>query len=285
MKSPTTAAAILAVIGLLSAGCGGPGPRGEKIPLKLNLAKGDKKTMTTDMDMTTYVTMGKQNMDMKMLMGMETGFDVKDVDNQGITTIEMTNKRMHMNMNGGPVNMSYDSAKAEDAEGPIGQVMGNTIGKPLTFKINATGKSVDEAGMKQMLEDMKAKATPAQAVQLDQQFDGMKDSLSQMTAALPDHPVDIGDSWKTQFKMATDPTQPMTVDATYTLADRRDGVAYIDVDGTMKSPQGLGGTYKGQLQIDEKTGWTKRGDIKLAMSGKAAGADMSMEGTVTSKSQ
>src|SRR5262245_62578844 len=46
-------------------------------------------------------------------------------------------------------------------------------------------------------------------------------------------------SWKSTFKMATDPNSPMTIDATYMLKDRRNGTAYVKVDGKMSSTNGL----------------------------------------------
>ena len=116
---------------------------------------------------------------------------------------------------------------------------------------------------------------------MKQQLSGMKDNMSQMISPLPANPIDIGDSWKTKYKMASDPNSPMTVEGTYTLKSRRNGVAFVKFDGTVSNPQGLNGTMNGDVEIDEKTGMTKKSVIDMKMAGKAGLADLKVDGKVT----
>ena len=133
--------------------------RREKVQLKLNLTKGDAKIITTNMDMTTKAKVADQDIDMVMKMNMDTGFDVQNVDAEGNSTVGITQKRIQMSMNGGPVNMSFDSDKP-DPNNPVGQIMGVLIGKTISMKLDPTGKASDIEGIDKLVEDMQAKAPP-----------------------------------------------------------------------------------------------------------------------------
>ena len=76
-----------------------------------------------------------------------------------------------------------------------------------------------------------------------------------------------------------DPNFPATVTAKYTLVERKGGDAIIEMEGTIKSDQGLNGTMTGTMRIDEKTGWTKSGEVDMDMKGTVqGGAELEMKG-------
>jgi hypothetical protein len=103
---------------------------------------------------------------------------------------------------------------------------------------------------------------------------------------------------------------PLVVSTTYTLAERKDGVATLNVEATLKSnPDGkpmemgpmtikheLKGTQKGTITIDEATGWYAGGEMtqelegKMTMSGapgqtEEASIPISIKSTVTFKTK
>ncbi len=97
-------------------------------------------------------------------------------------------------------------------------------------------------------------------------------------APLPSLSVGIGDKWPLQIK-----TNGLEIDATYKLYDFHDGVAYVDLIGTMKVDSAkLEGPIHGQIQIDQKTGWLKSEVIDAKLSnGDTLKVDATM--TVTGK--
>jgi len=265
--------AVIAVIAIAASSASSA--RAEKVKLQLNLAKGDQKNMAMDTDMNTHTAVNGQNFDMKMKMNMDMTFDVKDVDAQGVYTIATTQTHAAIDMKSPMMNMAYDSNKPEDANSPIGQQMGAMIKKPVTMKMDRSGKVQDVTADGQAPAEVKAQAA------------GMKDSMGQMFNGLPDKPVDVGDTWTAQYKMPGGAGgAPMTVDAKYTLKDRKNGVAFIQFDGTLNGGDGgLKGTMNGVIQIDEKSGWTKQSTMDMKMTGKQMGADMTMDGKVTTTSK
>jgi hypothetical protein len=103
--------------------------------------------------------------------------------------------------------------------------------------------------------------------------------MEKMTAVFPDKPVAIGDSWSQKDTLTTG--FPAIVENTWTLTDRKDGVATINVESTFKpNPEGepmkigpvttgfrLKGSQKGIFKLDESTGWFVEGELTQKMSG------------------
>lgn len=279
------AVCVLAALGLalVASGCGekAPAPRGEKIALKLNLKPGDQRKMTADVDMKITVSAPGREEQMNMSMGLGMSFDVLEVDDAGVHTLKTTCDRVRMNMSGGPMSIEYDSDNPDAQQNPLTQPLAAMVGTSLTMKVTPEGKTLEVSGMDEMADKMGAKLPPAARANLDQQAKGMTNQFDQMMAFLPKEPVDIGDSWSATMEMATDPNMPMSVDATYTLYDRKEGVAIIKVDGKMKGGQGLSGTMTGTMRLDEATGWNQGGDMTMNMTGNVQGVEMKMEGKTT----
>ena len=263
-----------------------PAPRGEKINLKLNLPKGEKRSLNSDMDMKMSMTAAGQAFDIGMKMGTGMSVVCQDVNAEGIHTLKMTydKLRMAMLMGGAPL-IDYDSSRADNAPNPVTGAFEALVGGELIVKMKPTGETVAVEGLDELAEKAAKKAPGQNAAQLKEQIKGMAQSFEQMQAAYPKEPVDIRDSWESELDMTTDPNMPMKVKAKYTLYDRKDGVAIIKVDGTISSTAGLKGTMKGTMNMDEKTGWIKGGDMDMKLAGtmndpNAGQIQMSMTGKI-----
>ncbi len=82
----------------------------------------------------------------------------------------------------------------------------------------------------------------------------MKSSFSQ--AVYPDHKVKVGESWENDI--TTSGIAEMSMHITYTLTKATRKQAFIDVKGTIDSPDAatkLKGTISGEMIVDRKTGW------------------------------
>jgi hypothetical protein len=95
----------------------------------------------------------------------------------------------------------------------------------------------------------------------------------------------VGDTWNTQSVDIRG--FALVLDNTYTLIDRDDGIATVEVHSTAKSlpdsePLDMGvmqmryeltGEQNGQIMLDEKTGWAVSAEIKQRFEG-----ELTMEG-------
>ena len=281
--SPVVCGLAAAALAVLASGCGdsGPAPTGEKITLKLNLKAGDQRKATADMDMKMTMSAGDKQQQMNVFMGLTMSFDVLDVDQAGVHTLKTTYDRVRVKMSGGGVGIEYDSDTSAGEENPATQVFAAMVGASLTVKVTPEGKTLEVTGLDELAEKVSAKLPPFARANVDQQVKGMTNSLDQMMAFLPQKPVDIRDSWSSTMELATDPSMPMKVDATYTLHDRKDGVAIVKIDGKMRAGEGLSGTMTGTMKIDEATGWNQGGEMTMDMSGTMQDMEVQMKGEFT----
>ncbi|TKJ36460.1 MAG: hypothetical protein CEE38_11640 [Planctomycetes bacterium B3_Pla] len=96
----------------------------------------------------------------------------------------------------------------------------------------------------------------------------IRGTVGNVIMSFPGGPVETGDSW--QGGAVLPAAAPVDIDLTYTLKEKKQGVALIDINSKIDlvdepasnpdSPLGptkasLTGSYEGSLQIDSKTGW------------------------------
>ncbi len=254
-------------------------PTGQKITLRLNLPKGTVRKAASNVDMKMKIAIGDQPIAMNMAMGMEMGFDVQDVDSEGIHTVKLTYDRMKMKMDGGPVALDFDSAKKDGDDNPLTAGFGALVGQSLTMKLTPQGKVTEVTGVDELAKKLGA-AIPGAEQQIKQQLKETENQVGQLVANFPDKPVDNGDTWTAKMKQGG-PT-PMTIDATYTLLDRTQDEAIIGVDGKIEGT--FAGTMTGTMNVNLKTGWTNSANMKMKVSGKQGGATIDMDATTTVKS-
>ena len=248
-------------------------PTGQKITLKLNLPKGTVRKSASNVDMKMDIGIGDQPIAMNMVMGMEMGFDVQDVDTDGNHTVKLTYDRMKMKMDG-PVALEFDSAKKDGDFNPLTAAFGALVGQSLTMKMTPQGKITEVTGADELAKKLGA-AIPGAEEQIKQQLKETENQVGQLVANFPDKPVDNGDTWTAKMKMGG--ATPMTVDATYTLLDRTGEEALVGFDGKIEGA--LTGTMTGTMHIDLKTGWTNSANMKMKVSGKQGGATIDMDAT------
>lgn len=257
------AVCLLSLAAPILSGCGGGGPQpaaptGEKIELKLNMSEGDDKSLSMQVDMDIDVSGGGQSMNMEMAIGMDMGFKVLEVADDGNHTLEVGIERMKMDMSGIGQAMHVDTDSPGDD--PVTQAMMPIIGLTFTQVMSPYGETLEIRG----LEDAPLEFRQ----QLEQSQNGM-----QMMATYPRVPVDNGDTWSSSMTQEQN-GQKMTIDATYTLLDRVDGAARVGIDGKVSGF--LTGKVSGELQLDLETGWLRSGTMRMDASARQDGNDMEM---------
>ena len=118
----------------------------------------------------------------------------------------------------------------------------------------------------------------------------IKESTSSLMVVYPDEPVGIGDSWSKIIAVSTG--SPMIMENKWTLKDRKNGTAIIDVNsvmkpnpdakpmemGTMKMDYQLSGTQNGRMDMEESTGRIIKSKMNQDMSGQIVMSDSSGQG-------
>lgn len=256
-------------------------PRGEKIDLKLNLKKGDKKSLVQRTETTSIASVQGQTFEMSMKMAMFVASTVEDVDAKKLHTMKWVYDRVTLDMVSPFIVMTYDSKESKkDGDNPMFQVFDAMIGESITAKVTEKGETKEIKGFDELAKKLEGKA--AAGANLKQQLEGLKAAFEQFNI-YPDKPIDIGDSWTRKTRMSVDANTPMDLEATYTLIDRKKGVAVIKVDGKIKGAgaAAIKGTMAGTLNMDEATGWVTGGETTMDLEGNANGADISVKGKTT----
>ena len=107
----------------------------------------------------------------------------------------------------------------------------------------------------------------------------MRESMSNMFANYPNHPVAIGDSWT--GRSVSSKVNPMIFENTWTLKSRGGGRSVIEVNSRIltnpealplevagfKLTQEVTGNLTGTLELDEATGWIISASIDQQWSG------------------
>ncbi|MEM8524007.1 MAG: DUF6263 family protein [Bacteroidota bacterium] len=271
---------LLAIVSILFTAC-------STKPLALKMtAEPSKKYVyrSSNMTETNIAVMG---MDQKVVMDQSTEqeYDIQKVNDDGSMDIKLTTLSMKMEQVNPMMSMTFDSENPDKNE-PADMVKGMKalVGKEYTLKMSPQGKILEletEGGAFSGAFDNLPNGE-AMEEQMEAQFGTatIKQSMSQMTGFFPEEPVKVGDTWMKSNKIESG--MAMVVETTYILKERKDGIAYIDfsakvttdpeADGIemmgMQMKYDLAGTQSGTIQVDEKTGWTKKTKGKQEMKGK-----------------
>lgn len=206
----------------------------ESTLLRLNYNKGDKYVMSMDM---------KQDMSMAvMLMNMDMSIDVIDVEDDVFNT-EMRIKRIKMNMDQGPMNMSYDSEKSDDELDEMGKQMKLQFAPMLEMVIFAKTNSLGE------ILETKIEPNIANADQFTNQSNNI---------IYPKNEVKVGDTWDFSKE-----SQGMKMDFIYTVKSITNDKVFLDISGKISAL--AEGTINGNIEVDRVNGIPLKSFIEMDM--------------------
>jgi len=256
-----------------------------KVEYQLNFAKGKSRYM--DMTATTNyaeIFRGRQR-NMKQSQTLGIIIDITEVNPDGSAWLNYSFDRVVVEVQDITGRIKYDSSiDAEKPQDPQLQIFAALSGQGLAVKMTPRGLVVEIKGLDEFFHTIFAKIdlSPEDKQQIKETFGGQ--IIKQMTegalAILPDQPVTIGETW-TQKAILTQ-SYPMAIENTYTLKDRKNGVAIINIAADIKTEekatrQMLGakveyaftGQKRGTIELDEKTGWIKSKTVTTNISEQA----------------
>jgi hypothetical protein len=240
-------------------------PTGEKIKLALNLKAGDLKKITVGVDSESKIQAAGKEMVMTMNIVTVMALEVLEVNADGEHLIKSTYEKMSMDMDGGPMKMSFDSSNPQESESPMAEVFSSIIGQHFTIRMSNTGKTLAF----EVAEGM----NPLIKQQIEQTMQNFSLGMT-----FPDFEVDNGDSWESSITQDMNAIKVTNV-STNTLLDQSDGLATIGVAGVMEGS--MNGTSSGTIKIDLSTGWIDSGEISTSMLMEQLGNEVETEIKVT----
>lgn len=268
----------------------------ETIELKPHWQAGKKYLQTLRSNIKTSQTIEKQRMDMTQDMTMGMLYQIKDVDVEGAANMELTFRsiqaKFHMKHAGQDMNSSYDSQHPSKKPDPAMATFAALQGVKIQMKMAADGRLLEISGLNEMRNRMlKAIPIPAgaeraafEALMKKQLSDeAMRKMIEQKTGSsntyvYPGKPVAIGESWtrKTTVEMP----MPMVASATYTLRERANGLAHIDLTSkfsmnskelspvkSIKVSTKMSGSQSGTMQLRESDGQIMKMQTSLRYAG------------------
>ncbi|MEM6724201.1 MAG: DUF6263 family protein, partial [Bacteroidota bacterium] len=204
-------------------------------------------------------------------------------------------------------NVNYDSETDKDPSSTIGKLYGPVLGHTMDMTLTPMGLVKELSGGDEMIDKMfEAEGLGLMPAQLGQikatlkmQFgnEAMQESMGQVSDIFPDEPVKVGSTWTKSKKQSSG--MGLISENTFTLDKIEAGKVYISFEGTLATAEDneamdmvamtikydLEGTQKGQIVIDQATGWTIKsvtnqdfgGDMVIEMDQLPAPMDATME--------
>jgi hypothetical protein len=162
------------------------------------------------------------------------------------------------------------------------------VGESFVFKISEEGIIKDVGGVDALRTRMLKKLNLPEGerkVEIEKNFkenfnnETLKEQMAKMMAIYPQNPIGIGESWTK--KVLTSKGVPALLDNTWTLKERKNGIAIVEVSSIIEpnpeaQPTKIGnvtlsynvkGEQKGTIEIKEATGLITGGKIIQKLSG------------------
>ena len=187
--------------------------------LRWKLTPGTSLKYTSNQDSDTVMTVGGQTVTTKMSIGMNTLWNVNQVDAQGTADITQSIANIKIKLSGLGGNLDYDSASGTEPKDPIGKQIAASI-KPLSqakfnFKLSPLGEITDvkvPEDSQKLLQGVQPGPQLGGALNQDTFVAMIKESV----IPFPSEPVQKGTSWKHKSEVKAPPIGTMTNEVSMT---------------------------------------------------------------------
>ena len=256
----------------------------QKVTGKLNLQKGQKLEIVTNMNSTTEMMMGEST---NSSVGTEV-YEVKDITGTN-AVLERSMKKLKLNLSIMGQEKSIDSDNPEDLKGMIGEPIKELLNTKNEFTIDANGKIVAVKG-----ESKKKKEDNGMMGMFMQQMNmgaaAPETGSPSVFKILPDYEVGKGDTWADTVAAAGN-----VIHTSYTVKDITDAEILLDFTSngkidTKQQMMGMSAEVKGTVQssgaitLDKATGILKQKTVttKTESAVNMNGQEMNTNSKVTS---
>lgn len=256
----------------------------EKIQYQLNLKPGKLYYFKTLTEQNVSQIIEGQEQLTQATVGIGYDLNIREIDRNGNIWIELTYRWASLNLKSPQEEIAYDSAGTNFEIPPAAQVLNALVSKGFYLQMTPQGRISRINGLNMMISQIKANIPEGPAKKsllatLEQRFDEklIKQPIENIIAIYPDNPVTIGDSWNKTAE--TYENFPAIMDIKWTLKERSNNIAVIDVNSTVRpnpTPDtaitgnikyNLTGNQYGRIEMDELTGLIAKSTQNLNLTG------------------
>ncbi len=253
---------------------------------QLKLKQGETYRTVMTMDQTVEQTLLGETEKTTSVTQMTLSYTVSQVDADGTIHMESTYEQVALAQGSAADAVKYDSANPsanQNAE-QIAPIYDKIIGQTISVQFAPNGEVKSVEGFDAIIESMMG--TMPEGPMREQFRQSMTDIFEQSVtgnsgnlAYFPGQAIKVGDSWPQKTSTSTTMFN-IELDTTYTLKERKDGIATIETTsvGTflpgengeimgMQMNFNMQGGQTGTLAVDEATGWTIRSEIQQNYAG------------------
>lgn len=258
----------------------------DKTLYRLKLEAGKQYYMQTINELQFSDPTPAKEQSMVMTIGTGAKLDVNSIDANGNARVTYTYKWIKHGIKGDEEKV-YDSSKKDSTVPEEFQWFAPLLEESFSLKISPEGRISEIKDLEKVRSNVQQKLPPGPTKELamnslkqwlDEQT--LRESIENSIAIYPDKPVGVGDSWSRIVTYSSGTA--MILESKWTLKERENGVAVIEVDSTIKpNPQakpvemGQGitssseftGNQQGLIEIQESTGLIIKSNINQQMSG------------------
>jgi hypothetical protein len=274
---------LLAIIFMII-NCAGP-----KIDLKFNIKPGSVYSYKVTTEQQISQTIQGKVVDMDQTIIMEYRYDVKEINDQGNTVVDIVYERIGYMQDGPLGHIDYKSWEDNKEIPLLAQGFASLVDQGFTMEISPHGSVVAITGTEKiidkMIKDMDLPESNGMTEEIKQgmqnQFGdaALKETMKSMFSIYPDRPVGVGDSWQATWNMSKG--FPMILNNTWKLKEINDTEVILDVYtkvesnkeailsqmGGMEMSYDLSGEQSGSMVLDRVTGWCTRSQLDQIFEG------------------
>jgi len=259
----------------------------QEITLRLRPEEGRTYRLLSVNDIEARQSIMGQTMDNHQVMTGVMAYEILSVNSDGQASVRVTYESMKLQQDGPMGRIEYDSSDPPEVMDEATRAYSVMVGKTFHMKLNADGSVSEVEGMDALMDELLSdmpgsEVLPGMMEDIRDSMEGIFDEKMFETGlggiSFPVRGLSIGDSWT-----ATSAAQglvPISLTTTWTLSDRRDGVAHLDVRsvvgkgepemikmGPMSMTYDMSGESLGTAQVDETSGWMIRSRLEGTFSG------------------
>jgi len=248
----------------------------------MKVAKNDAFNYTVTQNTDMNISIMGQDMSTTGKQETDYAFNVTEVLPSGDFKSDVTIKRIAFHQKVPMMgDIAYDSANPDEGNNPMMKSLGETVGKTFVVSYDKNGGITKTEGVEKIVGDLSKGLDGQAGQQIVTQLGsaGITNTLKNLSGIIKGN-AKVGSSWN--VKSISHGFIDMELDQTFTLRERKDGQAIIDVSGTAKTLAGDGGLefqgmeigydltgpITGTIVVDEATGWAISSNIVPNLKGK-----------------
>jgi len=266
-----------------------------KVKLMLNLVQGGSYNLRMTAEQKVTQNLLGMLQATEQTLGIGYGFDIEEVEPSGIARVKVTYQGVSFKQDTDMLGtFEYDSADPPDDIPPAAAGYAAQVGQSFHIWIARNGAVSKVEGADEIVDRMLASIDLPEGLmkealvsKMRDQFgnEGVLELMNNTFYIYPERAVAVRDTWNSQSVDIR--SFAVALDNTYTLTDRSDGIATVEVRSTAKNLPGakppdmgmmqmkyeLSGEQSGKIMLDEQTGWAVSAEINQKFEG-----ELTMEG-------